>query len=126
MGLPTKGKCRERVDSSGWATVNSKRANDTIGINLNGKPRLHVPLNVLTPQARSFARKQSAGVSATVPLGELVDLTEFRFTLASQGISNATAENRFQRTMGEGLTRVQGQIGCPHVELANSLAEAQS
>jgi hypothetical protein len=62
-----------------WATANSKRPNGTVGIDINGKPRLHVPLNLLEPEARTCVREQTRSIRATAPLSEYLDFTELKF-----------------------------------------------
>ena len=73
---------RTRVDAvselivRGWATANGKRPNGTVGIDIKGKPRLHVPERLLDHEARICLREQIRSSRATAPLSEFLDLAE--------------------------------------------------
>jgi hypothetical protein len=60
----------------GWATANCRRANRTVGITIDGKPRLHVPLNLLEPGARACVREETRSIRATAPLREYLDFKD--------------------------------------------------
>jgi hypothetical protein len=60
----------------GWATANGKRSNGTVGIDIDGKPRLHVPPDLLRPAAQACVREQTRSIRVTAPLSEYLDFTE--------------------------------------------------
>jgi hypothetical protein len=74
--LRTKVSAVGELIVRGWATANSKRPNGTVGINIDDKPRLHVPLNLLEPEARARAQEQTRTIRATAPLREYLDFAE--------------------------------------------------
>jgi hypothetical protein len=72
----TKAAAVSELVVRGWATANGIRANGTVGINIGGKPRLHVPLHLLEPEARASIREDIRSIRVTAPLSECVDIAE--------------------------------------------------
>jgi hypothetical protein len=60
----------------GWAFVNGKRVNDTIGLEFPTDPptRLHIPLTHLRPEARARVLKSASSAPVVAPLLEMATI----------------------------------------------------
>jgi hypothetical protein len=73
--LRTKVTAVSELIVRGWATPNGKWVDGTVGISIDARRRLHIPLHLLRPKARACINKQTHSIRATAPLRESLDLS---------------------------------------------------